>query len=211
MEIKDDIRCPRYAGRYIDSIEIKSSTRWLRQRLEACGVRSINNVVDITNYVMLEYGHPLHAFDAEYLTGLSIVVRTASAGETINTLDEVQRKLTPEDLLICDSNKPVAIAGVMGGENSEVSDKTTSLVLECAYFDPITIRKTSKRLKLSTESSYRFERGLDPNSISRVIDRTSYLLTILANGRVNEKIVDVYSTAIKPHSVNLNIKNLNSS
>ena len=210
VEIKDEIRCPRYAGRYIDSIEIKSSPRWIRQRLEACGVRSINNVVDITNYVMLEYGHPLHAFDAEYLTGLSIVVRTASAGETINTLDEAQRKLTPEDLLICNSNKPIAIAGVMGGENSEVSDKTTSLVLECAYFDPITIRKTSKRLKLSTESSYRFERGLDPNSISRVIDRASYLLTILASGRVNEKIVDVYSRTIKPHSVNLNIENLNS-
>jgi phenylalanyl-tRNA synthetase beta chain len=176
----------------------------------ACGVRSINNVVDITNYVMLEYGHPLHVFDAEYIEGLNIVVRTASAGETINTLDETQRKLTPEDLLICDSNKPVAIAGVMGGENSEVSEKTTAVVLECAYFDPITVRKTSKRLKLSTESSYRFERGLDPNSIGRVIDRTSYLLSKLASGRVNEKIADVYPRVFAPRSVSLNTKNLNS-
>lgn len=211
VEIKDESRCPRYTGRYIDNIEIRKSPRWLRQRLQACGVRSINNVVDITNYVMLEYGHPLHAFDAKYVDGLNIVVRTANSNETMNTLDETQRKLTPEDLLICDAKKPIAIAGVMGGENSEVSDNTTSLVLECAYFDPITVRKTSKRLKLSTESSYRFERGLDPNSIERVIDRTSYLLTKLASGRVNKKIADVYPKAVVPRTINLDIKNLNSS
>ncbi|HSG31505.1 MAG TPA: phenylalanine--tRNA ligase subunit beta [Thermodesulfobacteriota bacterium] len=210
VEIKDEDRCPRYTGRYIDNLEIRKSPWWLRQRLQACGVRAINNVVDITNYVMLEYGHPLHAFDAKFLEGLKVIVRTAKQDEKINTLDKNERELTPDDLLICDASKPIAIAGVMGGENSEVSDSTTSLVLECAYFDPTTVRKTSKRLKLSTESSYRFERGLDPQSIDMVVDRTSYLLSALASGRVNKAIVDVYPKKAKPILINLNTQNLNS-
>ncbi len=211
VEIKDEVRCPRYTGRYIDNIEIRESPWWMRQRLAACGVRAINNVVDITNYVMLEYGHPLHAFDAKFLEGLKIVVRTAEQGEKINTLDKTERELATEDLLICDAGKPVAIAGVMGGENSEVSANTASLVLECAYFDPVSVRKTSKRLKLSTESSYRFERGLDPDSIDIIVDRTSYLLSALASGRVNKTIVDVYPKKAEPVSISLNISTLNSS
>lgn len=209
-EILDIVKCPRYACRYIKNIIIDKSPRWLRQRLEACDVRSINNVVDITNYVMLEYGHPLHAFDSRFVTDMKIVVRQANEGEIINSLDSIERKLNSEDLLICDDSKPIAIAGVIGGENSEVKDDTESIVLECAYFDPITIRKTSKRLKLSTESSYRFERGMDPESIRQVIERASSLMSRYANGTVEKKIIDIYPKPLKQGSVSLNFKKLNS-
>lgn len=182
VSIEDDKGCPRYACRVIDNIKVGPSPDWLQSRLAACDIRSINNVVDITNYVLLELGHPLHAFDYSQLEGGELIVRSAKEGECLTTLDGQERTLTPEDLLICDRNKAVALAGVMGGQNSEVSASTTKIVLESAYFAPSTIRKTSKRLGLSSEASKHFERGCDPNGILQALDRASMLIQKYAGG-----------------------------
>ncbi|MBN1297252.1 phenylalanine--tRNA ligase subunit beta, partial [bacterium] len=163
INVKDPKGCPRYSARIVREIRLEPSPRWLRERLASLGVRSINNVVDVTNLVLLETGHPLHAFDLGRIQGNEIIVRKATEGETFTTLDGVDRNLTPQDLLICDHERPVALAGIMGGANSEVGEKTRDILLESAYFDPVTIRQTSKRLGLSTEASQRFERGADPN------------------------------------------------
>ncbi|MBT3785740.1 phenylalanine--tRNA ligase subunit beta, partial [bacterium] len=149
-------------GALIRGIKVGESPAWLREKLHLLGLRSINNIVDLTNYLMMEYGHPMHAFDADLLRGSEIRVRSAKPGEELVTLDGVTRKLSDEDLLICDGAGPVALAGVMGGENSEIKDQTSNLFLEIAYFDPIRIRKTSRKLKLHTDASHRFERGMDP-------------------------------------------------
>jgi phenylalanyl-tRNA synthetase beta chain len=152
----------------------------------------------------------LHAFDSVFVEGMKIVVRAAEDGETIRTLDGMERKLSSEDLLICDCSKPIAIAGIMGGENSQVNDDTKSIILECAYFNPISVRKTSKKLKLSTESSYRFERGVDPNAIQNVIDRTCFLLYKHADAKIEKTVVDIYPEIQKPSTLLLNMKKLNS-
>ncbi len=187
--------CPRYCARQIRDVKIRKSPFWMRRRLFQSGVRAINNIVDITNLVMLEYGQPLHAFDYRFLDGHGIVVRRAQPGEKFVTLDSVERILTEEDLLICDNSKPVALAGIMGGENSEVKDDTTDVTLESAFFDPIGIRRTSRKSGLSTEASYRFERGIDPEIQAMAANRASWLMQELGGGKTAKGIIDKnYST-----------------
>jgi len=184
VEIADAEGCPRYSGLLIEGVAIGPSPDWMRRRLEASGVRAINNVVDCTNYVLWELGQPLHAFDFDLLTEGHIIVRKAAAGETMTTLDGMERRLTDQDLLICDPRGPVALAGVMGGGHTEISDRSTRVLLEAAHFDPATIRRTSQRLGLSTEASYRFERHVDPNLTLRALARTAELILQTAGGMV---------------------------
>ncbi len=159
VAIADGELCPRYTARIVDGLTIRRSPRWMRRRLEAVGVRPISNLVDVTNYVMFELGHPLHAFDAAQIHGGQIVVRAAHEGERMVTLDGQERVLVAGDLLICDGERPVALAGVMGGAGSEIGAGTTRVLLEAATFAPRSVRRTAKRLGLHSESSYRFERG----------------------------------------------------
>lgn len=184
--------CPRYAARYISGCTIAPSPEWLVKRLNAIGIRSINNVVDVTNLIMMESGQPLHAFDCDRLSGKRIVVRTAAEGERFTTLDNQHRVLTSSDLVICDAERPVALAGVMGGLNSEIESMTTSILLESAFFKPAAIRKTAKRLGLHTESSHRFERGIDIDGVVRALDRAASLIAKLAGGNIAQGRIDVY-------------------
>ncbi len=206
VEVLDPGRCPRYSCRVITDVKIAPSPEWLQKILETSGIRAINNIVDVTNYVLLELGQPLHAFDYELLDGRKIIVRTAEKDEVIETLDGIKRTLTEEDLLICDALKPVAIGGVMGGANTEVSEKTKSILLESAYFDPVSIRRTSKRTGLKSESSYRFERGVDPNGVVRALDRASELIRELTGGKVARGRIDVYPNPIIQKEIKISVK-----
>jgi phenylalanyl-tRNA synthetase beta chain len=196
--------CYRYAGRIVKGVKIAESPDWLKDRLEKSGIRSINNVVDVTNYVLLEYGHPLHAFDLDLLDGYCIRVGTPAdfgkESEEIETLDGVRRKVGPEDLLIWDGNRPVAVAGVMGGANTEVTEKTVNILIESAYFKPESVRKTSKRLGLSTEASYRFERGTDIEALKEALDRAAFLIQEIAGGQIYQ-VIDVYPTRISQREI----------
>jgi phenylalanyl-tRNA synthetase beta chain len=203
VEIADRDLCPRYSGRLLTDITVKPSPFWLAVRLSAVDIRAINNVVDITNYVMMELGHPLHAFDHRLLNGNKILVRTAKAGEKFTTLDEKEHILDEESLLICDETKPVALAGVMGGLNSEVRSDTDTVFLESAYFDPHNIRRTAKHLDIGTESSRRFERGVDPNGTVKALNRAANLLTELAGAKLAGEIADNYAKKI--HSVQIEL------
>lgn len=191
VEVEAVDLCPRYAARVVRDVRQAASPSWMTERLEACGIRPISLLVDITNYVLLELGHPLHAFDITLLDEERIVVRRAREGETIETLDGEQRELWPEALLIADAKKGVALAGVMGGANSEIRDSTTDVLLESAWFDPVSVRRTSKRVGLHTEASHRFERGTDLDMVPRALDRCAELLVELGNGRVLAGRVDV--------------------
>ncbi len=191
VEIIDRDLCPRYAARMLEGVSIGKSPFAMRRRLFISDIRAINNMVDITNYILLELGQPMHAFDYTLLEGAKIVVKKASAGEKFTTLDSQERELCETDLMICDAVKPVALAGVMGGENSEVKDETSTVVLESAFFEPVTIRKTAKRLSLSSEASYRFERGIDPEGQVRAADRAAYLMSELAGATVLPGVIDV--------------------
>lgn len=186
--------CPRYAARFVRNVRVAQSPQWLKTRLESVGLRSINNVVDVTNYVMMELGHPLHAFDASKLSSsngkIDLVIRNASAGEKLATLDDIDHELQADDLVIADSEKAVALAGVMGGANSEVDQDTTDVVLEVAYFEPRGIRRTARRLGIHTDSSHRFERGVDPNALVKVIDRAAQLIAELAGGECCKGVID---------------------
>ena len=203
VEIISPEGCPRYTGRYMDGVVIKKSPFFMRRRLFQSGVRAISNVVDITNYVMLEYGQPLHAFDSTLVAGSGIVVRYAGQGEKFVTLDSVERTLRSTDLLICDREKPVALAGVMGGENSEVLDSTASVVLESAYFSPAGIQRTSKGLGLSTEASYRFERGIDPSIQVEAANRATWFMQLHANAKVARGVIDVNFFSYEKREVKL--------
>ena len=194
VEILAPALCPRYTARVIKGVKIGPSPEWLVKRLESVGQRSVNNVADITNYVMLEMGQPLHAFDLHQLRGERIVVRTAGPGEKITTLDGEERDLTPETLVIADADRPVAIAGIKGGEDSGITEKTVDVLLEAAYFAPAQTRATSKALGLSTEASYRFERGTDPEIVARASDRAAAMIAEIAGGEVLSGLVDVYPT-----------------
>ena len=198
VAIADPRLCPRYSATIVNAVRIGSSPGWMQFRLESCGIRSINNVVDITNYVMLETGQPLHAFDMDRLPTRRIVVRPAKEIKKFITLDGVERELSPEDLLICDSDLPVALAGVMGGTNSEVHAETQSVLLESANFDPTSIRRTAKRLGLHSEASHRFERGVDPEATLVALNRASYLFTTLASGVPVAAMADRYPGRRKP-------------
>jgi phenylalanyl-tRNA synthetase beta chain len=210
VEIIDSEGCPRYSCRVITGITIAPSPEWLKTRLEASGIRSINNVVDVTNLVLLELGQPLHAFDYDLIEGRKIIVRPAKEGESIGTLDGIERTLTREDLLICDAQKPVAIAGVMGAANTEISGLTRNILLESAYFNPVMVRRTSRRANLRSESSYRFERGVDPNGVVRALDRASELIRRLSGGRVARGKIDVYPNPIMPKELSLSTGRVNS-
>ncbi len=198
VEILDGDLCSRYVARLIDGVSIGPSPWWMRKRLRGAGVRPINNVVDVTNYVMLELGQPLHAFDYHLLEGGHIIVRRASPTDALTTLDGVQRGLSPDDLLICDSSGPVALAGVMGGENTEVSPGTVKVLLESAHFDPASIMRTSRRHDIASEASYRFERGVDPGGCRYAADRAAFLMQELAGGAVRPGAVDAVAREIEP-------------
>jgi phenylalanyl-tRNA synthetase beta chain len=192
VEILNPDLCPRYTARVIKGVKIGPSPDWLVKRLEAMGQRSVNNVADITNYVMLELGQPLHAFDLHQLRGERIIVRTARDGEKITTLDKEERDLTSEMLVIADAERPVALAGIKGGEGSGITETTADVLLEAAYFAPAQVRATSKALGLSTEASYRFERGTDPEIVAVASDRASAMIAEIAGGEVLSGLVDVY-------------------
>lgn len=208
VTILDQDLCPRYVARMIEGVTIGPSPQWLSNRLERVGIRSINNVVDVTNYVMMEYGQPLHAFDFELLEQGRIVVRRANPGEEFVTLDGVRRILDGETLMICDGVKPVAIAGVMGGLNSEIREETQKVLLESAYFEPIGNRRTSKRLGLETEAAFRFGRGIDYGGCLLAANRAALLIQELAGGRVVEGAIDVYPQPIPPRSIRLRVKRI---
>ncbi|MBF0448072.1 MAG: phenylalanine--tRNA ligase subunit beta [Magnetococcales bacterium] len=182
VEIQDREGCPRYGGRIIRGVTIRPSPEWLCQRLESVGLRPINNVVDITNYILMDLNHPLHAFDLAELQ-LPIVVRRANEGEKLTTLDEVERSLTSEMTLIADQVRPLALAGIMGGENSGITDRTTDIFLEGAYFNPIRTARTGRRLSLLSDARYRFERGVDPMGLTQALDRATELILEMAGGR----------------------------
>src|SRR5215472_405305 len=192
IEIADPLGCARYCGRVVENVRVGPSPDWLARRLEAVGGRAINNIADVTNYVLMELGHPLHAFDLERLRGGKIIVRRAKSNETLRTLDGVDRTLVAEDLVIADADRAVALAGVMGGEDSEISASTRSVMLESAWFEPVGVRRTAKRQGLHTEASHRFERGADIEMARLAIDRAAGMMAELAGGQVLEGVVDVY-------------------
>lgn len=198
LEVLDSAACPRYEGFVVKGIENKESPLWMKVRLYLVGLRPINAVVDVTNYVMYEVGQPLHAFDLDKLKGKEIIVRRAKDGERIVTLDGVERELSKEDLVIADAEKPVAIAGVMGGEESRTDFNTVNLFLESAHFDPMTVRRTSKRLGLSTDASYRFERGADIEACKFAGERALHLIQKLAGGKVAKGNLSFYPKSYTP-------------
>lgn len=203
VEVRDAELCPRYTARAIKNVKIAPSPRWMRERLRSMGVRPINNLVDITNFVMLEYGQPMHAFDARMLNGGKIIVRRGGDGEKITTLDGVERSLTPEMLVIADEGKPVALAGIMGGENSEIRDDTRTVIFESAVFKGASIRKTSRKIGLRTEASARYEKGLDPAGTKTVLERACELVELLGAGEVCEDVVDVDNSPKTPVKIKL--------
>jgi phenylalanyl-tRNA synthetase beta chain len=201
--------CPRYSARLIEGVRIGPSPAWLQERLASVGMNAINNVVDVTNFVMMESGQPLHAFDFDLLEGGGITVRKAGVAGEFVTLDGQKRQLLPDDLLICDMKRPVALAGVMGGLNSEVSAGTARILLESAYFDPMTIRRTARRLGMSSEACQRFERGIDPNGTVNALNRAVALIIENAGGSAQSDVLDVYPRAITPREIALRRERLN--
>ncbi|MGM0427087.1 MAG: phenylalanine--tRNA ligase subunit beta [Thermodesulfobacteriota bacterium] len=201
VTIRDPVGCPRYAAGMIQNVEQGTAPFWMRYRLYQSGVRSINNLVDATNYVMLEMGQPLHAFDYHRLRENRIEVRRAKAGEAFTTLDGQPRRLTPETLMICDGERSVALAGIMGGLNSEIFSGTKDVLLESAFFDPVTIRRASKQLGLSTEASYRFERGVDVEGVVEALKRALSLISSLGGGTVATGMVDNYPRVLSPEVI----------
>jgi len=200
--------CPRYSGLTISDIEVKESPEWLKNRLGAIGLAPINNVVDITNYVLHETGQPLHAFDADKIEGKKVIVKTLPESSKFVTLDEAERTLTNNDLMICDEKGGMCIGGVFGGIYSGVTNETKSIFLECAYFNPVWVRKTSKYHQLQTDSSFRFERGTDPNNILFTLKRTALLIKELAGGTISSEIVDEYPKAIESKIVEISYANV---
>ncbi|MCI9052828.1 MAG: phenylalanine--tRNA ligase subunit beta [Lachnospiraceae bacterium] len=194
VEVVDKDLCPRYCARVVKNIKIEPSPEWMQRRLAACGIRPINNIVDITNYVMEEYGQPMHAFDLDTVSGKKIIVKRAANGETFQTLDGQIRNLDENILMICDAEKPVGIAGIMGGENSKITDDVKSMLFEAACFDGTNIRLSAKRLGLRTDASGKFEKGLDPNNAEDAINRACQLIEELGAGEVVGGMIDVYHT-----------------
>jgi phenylalanyl-tRNA synthetase beta chain len=198
VSVEDTNACKRYCGLTIKNIKIAPSPKWMQAKLKAIGLKPINNVVDITNFVLHELGQPLHAFDADKLNGNQIIVRKLKEGTPFETLDEVERKLSENDLMICDAEKGACIAGVFGGKSSGVSDDTKNIFLESAYFDAVSVRKTAKRHMLSTDSSFRFERGADPEITIYALKRAAQLIVEMAGGNITSEITDIYPEPIKP-------------
>lgn len=192
IEIENAEACPRYAARVVRGVKIAESPDWLKQKLTAIGLRPINNVVDVTNFVLMELGQPLHAFDYNLVAGKKIVVKNATDKQPFTTLDEKKRELDSEMLMICDGEKPVAVAGVMGGMNSEINDNTTDVLIESAFFSPNSVRRTAKKLGISSDASYRFERGVDIDAVELAANRCAQLLQQVAGGTIEKGIVDAY-------------------
>lgn len=192
VEVKDNELCPRYCAKVVKNVKIAPSPEWMQRRLSACGIRPINNLVDITNYVMEEFGQPMHAYDLSTIAGNKIVVRRAEDGEKFVTLDGQERELDSDMLMICDGEKAVGLAGIMGGENSMITDDVKDVLFEAACFDGTNIRLSSKRVGLRTDASSKFEKGLDPNNAEAAINRACQLIEELGAGEVVEGIVDVY-------------------
>ena len=197
--------CPRYSGVSIQGVSVHESPEWLKKSLNAIGVRSINNVVDVTNYVLFEMGQPLHAVDADKIGGGQVVVRRVAEGTKFVTLDGVERTMTVADLMICDAEKPMCIAGVFGGQDSGVTETTKNVFLESAYFDPVSIRKTARRHQLSTDASFRYERGCDPNNTIYNLQRAALLIQEVAGGEIAMEVVDVKSGEFEPWKVAFNL------
>ena len=209
IDIEDGDLCPRYTARMVKNVKIAPSPRWMRERLRASGVRPINNIVDITNYVMLEYGQPMHAFDFSCVEGGHIIVRTAHEGETIQTLDGNERKLTPNMLCICDEHKPVCVAGVMGGANSEIVGDTAMVLFESANFNGVSVRRTASALGMRTDASSRYEKGLDMMNTIKAVERACELVELLGCGEVVDGVMDVVAKEKAPTCIKLEPQKIN--
>ena len=208
VEVKSPL-CKRYVARVVKDVKVEDSPWWLQRRLIHAGMRPINNIVDITNFVMLEYGQPIHAFDIESLAGHKIIVDTAEEGEKFVTLDGTERTLDDKMLMINDAEKPVAVAGVMGGLNSEIEDTTRTIVIECANFEANSVRTTSKRLVLRTEASGRYEKGIDPNLCEAAADRVCRLIELVGAGKVVGGKVDIYPQPEAAKTVHARVSRIN--
>ena len=206
VEIASGAHCRRYTAKVIEGVTVGPSPEDIRQRLEAHGIRSINNVVDVTNLVLLETGQPMHAFDLLKLKGKKIIVRQAAAGEKIETIDGKERALDDSMLVIADMERPVAVAGVMGGKETEVTEATTAVLLESAWFDPSTVRRTARKLGLSSDSSFRFERGVDMEGVEKALEMAAHLINKLAGGWVARGTIDVYPVKLQPHAIEFRVK-----
>lgn len=209
IQVDDLNSCPRYSGITIQGVTVGESPDWLKNRLISVGLRPINNIVDITNYVLLETGHPLHAFDFDKIEGKKIIVKKMPAGTEFQTLDGVVRKLSPEDLMICDIEKPLCIAGVFGGMHSGVTNDTKNVFIESAYFNPTNVRKTTKFHGLKTDASFRFERGADPNITIYALKRAAILIREIAGGKITSEIKDIYPVEIQPTIIEIKFENVN--
>lgn len=209
INVENPALAPRYCGITISDVKVEASPIWLQNRLKSIGLSPINNIVDATNYVLHELGQPLHVFDVEKITGNSVTVKTLQNGTKFTTLDGVERELSDEDLMICDAEKPMCIAGVFGGLHSGVTESTTNIFIESAYFDPVSIRKTAKRHGLSTDASFRFERGVDPNIADYALRRAVILILEIAGGQVTSDLIDLYPKKIEDHQVFLNFEKAN--
>lgn len=209
ISIENTQSTPRYSGITISGVEVKDSPEWLKKRLQSIDLKPINNIVDITNFVQHELGQPLHAFDYSQLEGKQIIARHAKPGEKITTLDEVERELNETHLIIADAEKPIALAGVLGGLHSGVTDSTQSVFIESAYFDPAAVRKTAKSFGLNTDASYRFERGTDPEMVNYALIRAVNLILEEAGGEISSEVVDIYPDAIEPVQIEIKLDQLN--
>ncbi|MBL7967051.1 MAG: phenylalanine--tRNA ligase subunit beta [Prolixibacteraceae bacterium] len=208
VEVLNTAACPRYSGVTISNVTVKESPEWLKNKLKLIGIRPINNIVDVTNFVLFETGQPLHAFDAAEIKGNKVVVRTAEAGSKFVTLDGLEREMHPDDLLICNESEGMCIAGVFGGLHSGVKDSTTNVFLESAWFDSVYIRKTARRHTLSTDASFRFERGTDPNGTIYALKRAALLIKEVAGGEISMEIVDVYPNPVADFKVDVTYTNI---
>ncbi len=209
VHLENSVDCPRYTARLIENVTVKESPEWLKQSLRSVGLRPINNIVDATNFIMYEFGQPLHAFDYDQLADHTIKVRTAAKGEQFTTLDGKVRTMTGRELMIADGKKSVAIGGVMGGLNSEISDSTKNVLLEAAYFLPASIRKTAKHLGITTDASYRFERGVDPNMTLTASLHAAVLIAELSGGRLVDEVIDEYPQTIVSKNITLRLDRTN--
>jgi len=208
VEVEATDACPRYSSVSISDVTVKPSPDWLKDKLKVIGLRPINNIVDVTNYVLHELGQPLHAFDADKIAGKKIIVKKCAEGTPFVTLDEVERKLSAEDLMICDAEKPLCIAGVFGGIGSGVTEQTSNIFLESAYFNAVSVRKTSKRHGLKTDASFRFERGTDPEITVLALKRAALLIKEVAGGEISSSISDIYPVKAKPFEVAIKYQNV---
>lgn len=209
VTVEDTVACPRYSSVSITGVAVGTSPDWLQDKLKVIGIRPINNIVDITNYVLHELGQPLHAFDAAQIKGKKVIVRKCEEGTPFTTLDGVERKLSADDLMICDAEGPMTIAGVYGGKDSGVSESTTEVFLESAYFNAVSVRKTAKRHGLKTDASFRYERGTDPEMTIFALKRAAFLITEIAGGKITSQVADQYPAPVAPFEVAVSYSNIN--